>query len=107
MPGKKYELAMMISLLGGADRGEVRALDVAAMAQVVADDEFRGLRAGALARACGSGNSGTSLLPELHQLHERPHPLHRLHDRYGSSGPSTLTAKSTRGGFGRACSCRR
>ena len=42
--GKEVGIGDQDLLLRGADRGEVGALDVAAVAQVVADHEFRGLR---------------------------------------------------------------
>ena len=98
MPGKKYELAIRISRFAVRIAARYALLDVAAMAQVVADHELRGLRAGAL-RAPRRGKQRHVALLELHELVDRPHALHRAHDRDRAAGPRRGRAKSTRGGF--------
>jgi hypothetical protein len=81
-----------------ADAGEIGGLDVAPVAQVVADRELRGLRARALGRD-EVGEQRHVARAELDQLVQRPQPLHRPAPRStATSGPRTRTAKSTRGG---------
>ena len=79
-PGKEIRVGNDDFALGAADRREIRLLDVAAVAQVVADHELRRLRSDAL---------GVSALrkerqlarAQLHELHQRPHALHGLRDQ--------------------------
>ena len=80
MPGKEIRIGDQDLALRRADRGEVRVLDVAAVAQVVADHELRRLRAGAL-RAPRRRKQRHLALLELHELVDRPDALHRAHDR--------------------------
>ena len=98
-PGKKYALAIRISRLRRADRGQVGALDVAAVAQVVADHELRRLRAGALRPRVGSGNSGTSRAARAARARRAPTPAASSARSARAADPRTRTAKSTRGGL--------
>jgi hypothetical protein len=87
------------------DRREVRTLDVAPVPQVVADDEPRVLVADRRHPAVVRKQRHVGAL-ELHQLVDRPHPLHRVHDRREQRALDG-DRESMRGGFCRACSCRR
>ena len=64
-----------------ADRRHVRLLDVAAVAQVVANHEFRGLRAHALRHAVRRKQRHVGSF-ELRDFDDRPDTLHRLDDRH-------------------------
>ena len=63
-----------------ADRRHVGALDVAPVADVIADHELGGLRADALDPEVGRKQRDVGAL-QLRDLDDRPHALHRLHDR--------------------------
>ena len=64
----------------GANRRQVRVLDVPAMPQVVADRELRRLRAYAVTRPMLRKQRDAEA-SQLRDLHDGPHALHRLHDR--------------------------
>src|SRR5436190_22764107 len=76
-PGKEVRISDEDLPLRAADRGEISLLDVAAMAEVVADDEPGGLCSHALG-ATAPGEERKLTGAELHELHERPDALHRL-----------------------------
>ena len=99
MPGKKYELAIRISLLRacGSPRG-TRARCRGDGAGCRGSRTSRSARRRAAARR-GVGKQRHVAALELHELVDRPDALHRRARSAPSSGPSTRTAKSTRGGF--------
>ena len=78
--GKEVRVGDQDLLLRGTDRGKVCALDVAPMAQVVADHEFRGLPADSRhARRAREQRHVAAL--ELDPFVDRPNALHRADDR--------------------------
>ena len=89
---------MTISRLRGADRGEVRALDVAAVAQVVADHELRDSAARAVRPRSGRGTAALRCARSCTSS-TSAHSRCIVCTIGASSGPRTRTAKSRRGGF--------
>ncbi len=79
-PRKEIRVGDHDFVLRDPDRGQIPVLDVAAMAEIVADHELGGLRAHALGVAQVREQRHFGGL-ELHELVDRPHPLHRVHDR--------------------------